>query len=117
VCHSVLWIVHDIPANQTASGKVLLPYAPPEPTPCDPVDSLCLAEHRVTFLLWEQPRGPLRLEPEDEMMRDPRAGRLRFKARDFAARHGLGLPLAVNFFETSRSGQAMAGGADKKDEL
>lgn len=116
-CHSVLWLVYDIPGNQTASGKVLVPYAPPEPTTCDPADPLCLAEHRITFLLWEQPHGPLRLEPEDEAMRDARAGQLRFKARDFAARHVLGLPLAVNFFETSRAGEAMAGGARRKDEL
>jgi hypothetical protein len=47
-------------------------------------------------------------------MREPGASRLGFKARDFAARHRLGLPLAVNFFETSASGSGADGG---KDEL
>ena len=49
-------------------------------------ERLCLREHRVTFVLWEQP-GPLALHDEDAAI--PAAtseGRARFKARDFASR-------------------------------
>lgn len=113
---SLLWLVYDIPGNATASGRTLVPYAPPAPRACDEADDLCLAEHRVTFMLWEQPDGPLRLEPEDEARRDPAAPRERFHARDFAARHELGMPLAVNFFETTAATAARAGGT-RKDEL
>lgn len=114
---SVLWIVHDIPGNETAAGRTLVPYASPSPLPCEAADELCLPEHRVTFILWEQPDGPLRLDPEDEALRAPAAVREQFQARDFAARHGLGLPLAANFFETSALEPAPAGLARAKDEL
>ena len=52
-------------------------------------------------MLWEQPNGPLELHTEDAAMSsDSDPGRVHYKARDFAARHQLGLHLALNFFET-----------------
>lgn len=113
----MLWLVYDILRNETAAGQTLWPYAPPAPLACDEADELCLPEHRVAFLLFEQPDGPLRLDPEDEAARAPGARRERFKARDFAARHGLGLPLAVNFFETAAAGRGLPGGSRAKEEL
>ena len=55
----VHWLIYDIPGNDTARGKTLIEYAPPAPKPCPPSDKLCLSEHRVTFILWEQTHGPL----------------------------------------------------------
>ena len=97
----VHWLVYDIPGNATAEGKTLVEYAPPEPKKCPADDRFCLPEHRVTFLLWEQPHGPLALDAEDVPIaaRSTR-GRARYKARDFAARHRLGLQIGLNFLET-----------------
>ena len=80
------WLVYDIPGNDTRRGKTLAAYAPPKPAQCAASERLCLREHRVTFVLWEQP-GPLALHDEDAAI--PAAtseGRARFKARDFASR-------------------------------
>jgi len=98
----VLWLVYDIPGNQVVQGKTLVEYAGPEPLPCPSGDRLCLPEHRVTFVLWEQPHGPLDLQPQDDahIGAATHAGRLSFKARDFATRHELGLQLGMNFAET-----------------
>ena len=95
------WLVYDIPGNSTARGKTLIEYSPPTPKPCPSSDTLCLEEHRVTFILWEQPHGPLELHAEDVFI-DAHAtsGRRGYKARDFAARHRLGLHIGMNFFET-----------------
>lgn len=99
----VLWLVYDIPGNETSRGKTLVEYAPPAPKACPAREKLCLSEHRVTFLLWEQPHGPLALRAEDAPIGvgSAASARLRYKARDFAARHRLGMQLAMNFFETS----------------
>ena len=95
------WLVYDIPGNDTAKGKTLVEYAPPRPTPCPKADKLCLREHRVTFILWEQSHGPIQLHEEDvAIAATESAGRKRYKARDFAMRHRLGMQLAMNFFET-----------------
>ena len=95
------WLVYDIPGNDTALGTTLVEYAPPAPKPCPASDELCLSEHRVTFILWEQSHGPLQLHAEDKAIgaRDTK-GRAKYKARDFAARHRLGMHLAMNFLET-----------------
>jgi len=55
----VHWLVYDIPGNATAKGTTLVEYSPPAPKPCPASDRLCLREHRVIFILWEQPHGPL----------------------------------------------------------
>lgn len=95
------WLVYDIPGNTTALGRTLVEYEPPSPQPCPSSDLLCLPEHRVTFILWEQPHGPLVLQSEDvAISAGTNAGRARYKARDFASRHRLGLQIAMNFFET-----------------
>jgi hypothetical protein len=95
------WLVYDIPGNDTRAGKTLVEYSPPAPLPCPADDRLCLSEHRVTFILWEQPHGPLSLWAEDRPVpADSPDGRTRYKARDFAERHRLGMHLAMNFFET-----------------
>ena len=95
------WLVYDIPGNDTRAGKTLVEYAPPHPKPCPKDEKLCLEEHRITFILWEQPHGPLGLHAEDRKIAAGQpAGRARYKARDFAARHRLGMQLAMNFLET-----------------
>lgn len=72
------WLVYDIPGNDTAAGKTLVEYVPPNPQPCPADERLCLEEHRVTFILWEQPRGPLALWDEDvRIAADETAGRTR----------------------------------------
>lgn len=97
----VHWLVYDIPGNDTSKGQTLVEYAPPAPRPCAKTDRLCLKEHRITFILWEQTRGPLVLGSEDvRIPADATRGRAHYKARDFVARHQLGLQLAMNFFET-----------------
>lgn len=95
------WLVYDIPGDKLSEGKTLVEYAAPAPLPCPQSDRLCLDEHRVTFILWEQPRGPLHLHQEDLIRRQGTAAhRSRYHARDFAGRHQLGLQIAMNFFET-----------------
>jgi phosphatidylethanolamine-binding protein (PEBP) family uncharacterized protein len=98
------WLVYDIPGNDTARGSTLAEYTPPRPKPCPAsggAAKLCLKEHRLTFILWEQPHGPLALHGEDmRIAAEQAAPRRRYKARDFAARHRLGLQLAMNFLET-----------------
>ena len=120
------WLVYDIPGNRTDEGKTLVEYSPPKPRPCDESDRLCLPEHRITFALWEQERGPLQLHEQDvHITADSDRGRARYQARagaarrvmcdagrgserpiasrqarDFASRHELHLQLAMNFFET-----------------
>lgn len=97
----LLWLVHDIPGNRTGAGKTLVEYAPPQPAACPESERLCLPEHRVTFALFEQPNGALSLHAEDVAIgATETAGRERYQARDFAARHQLGLQVAMNFFET-----------------
>jgi len=97
----VHWLVYDIPGNDVGKGKTLVEYRAPAPKPCPKADKLCLPEHRVTFILWEQPHGPLELQPEDVVRRaGSTEGRARYKARDFAARHRLGLQIGMNFYET-----------------
>ena len=61
----LLWLVHDSPGNDTARGKTLVEYRPPQPLRCPSGDALCLPEHRVTYALWEQPHGLLELHAED----------------------------------------------------
>jgi len=95
------WLVYDIPGNDTARGSTLAEYSPPRPKPCPAGERLCLKEHRVSFILWEQPHGALALHGEDvRIAAEQAAPRRRYKARDFAARHRLGLQLAMNFLET-----------------
>jgi hypothetical protein len=97
----LLWLLYDIPGNDTSRAKTLVDYAPPAPRQCPPSDRLCLQEHRVTCILWEQQHGPLALQAEDrQVAAKAEKGRLRYKARDFAVRHRLGLQIAMNFFET-----------------
>eukprot|EP00322_Chrysochromulina_rotalis_P002951 CAMPEP_0115842044 /NCGR_PEP_ID=MMETSP0287-20121206/7598_1 /TAXON_ID=412157 /ORGANISM="Chrysochromulina rotalis, Strain UIO044" /LENGTH=288 /DNA_ID=CAMNT_0003295703 /DNA_START=3 /DNA_END=869 /DNA_ORIENTATION=- len=97
----VHWLIVNIPGNDTSQGNTLVEYAPPVPRPCPANDRLCLKEHRITFILWEQPHGPLSLQPEDvRIAAVTTTGRARYKARDFAVRHRLGLQIAMNFFET-----------------
>lgn len=100
----VLWLVYDIPGNRVDEGKILVEYLGPQVAACPPGDDLCLDEHRITFTLWEQ-QGPLALDEEDVPIAssDSPARRQRFKTRDFAVRHSLGLPIAVNFFEVART--------------
>ena len=95
------WLVYDIPGNDTRSGRTLVEYSAPAPQPCPVGERLCLPEHRITFILWEQPHGRLALQKEDVPIRAASTeGRAQYKARDFASRHRLGLQLAMNFFET-----------------
>lgn len=97
----VHWLVYDIPGNDTNKGRTLIEYAPPQPAQCPKADRLCLSEHRVTFILWEQTHGPLSLHEDDVPIGSgERTGRRRYKARDFAMRHRLGMQIAMNFFET-----------------
>ena len=95
------WLVYDIPGNDTRQGKTLVEYAPPQPRACPKDDRLCLKEHRLTFVLWEQQHGPLTLKADDAHIgAAQQAGRARYKARDFGARHRLGLQIGMNFLET-----------------
>ena len=98
----VHWLVYDIPGNDISRGKTLVQYSPPNPQACAVKEKLCLPEHRVTFVLWEQPHGPLQLQEEDVVLpAQTLERRARYKARDFGTRHRLGLQIGMNFFETS----------------
>ncbi|KAL1528300.1 hypothetical protein AB1Y20_009656 [Prymnesium parvum] len=95
------WLVYDIPGNDVSSGRTLVEYSAPAPASCPERDRFCLSEHRVTFILWEQPQGPLHLHAEDVARSSGTTeARAHYKARDFASRHRLGMQIAMNFFET-----------------
>eukprot|EP00967_Tisochrysis_lutea_P074409 scaffold99945_cov37-Tisochrysis_lutea.AAC.1 len=97
----VHWLIYDMMGNDTRSARTLIEYEGVWPRSCNESDDLCLKEHRVTFVLFEQPHGRLTLHEEDvHIAAGIDVGRLKFKTRDFASRHRLDLHIAVNFFET-----------------
>ncbi|XP_064550377.1 protein D3 [Drosophila montana] len=83
------WAVVNIPGNQLNEGQTLVEYVgsgPPQGT----------GLHRYIFLLYRQSQ---RIEESLHIDRRTRQGRLNFSAREFAAKHGLGKPIAGNFYE------------------
>jgi len=83
------WVVVNIPGNNTAKGTTLTQYAGPSP----PANT---GLHRYVFLVFKQ-ENELSV---DEPIISSRAGsRGKFSVREFAAKHHLGTPKAVNFFQ------------------
>ncbi|XP_030558708.1 protein D3 [Drosophila novamexicana] len=83
------WAVVNIPGNQLGAGQTLAEYVgsgPPKGT----------GLHRYIFLLYRQGE---RIDESLHIDRRTRAGRLNFSTRQFAAKHGLGQPIAGNFYE------------------
>ncbi|XP_017058396.1 protein D3 [Drosophila ficusphila] len=85
------WAVVNIPGGNTdpSGGYPLVAYVgsgPPEGT----------GLHRYIFLLYRQEN---KIEETPTISNTTRAGRLNFNARDFAARHGLGAPIAANYYQ------------------
>lgn len=85
------WLVVNIPGNQIASGDTLSQYigsGPPQGT----------GFHRYVFLVYKQPN---RIDTSKEVKLTNRSaeGRALFKIAKFAERHGLGSPIAGNFYQ------------------
>ncbi|XP_017847426.1 phosphatidylethanolamine-binding protein homolog F40A3.3 [Drosophila busckii] len=83
------WAVVNIVGNQLASGDTLAEYVgsgPPEGT----------GLHRYIFLLYRQ---SARVEEDMRIGKRTRDGRFNFSVRKFAAKHGLGQPIAGSFYE------------------
>ncbi|KAH8306177.1 hypothetical protein KR018_003489 [Drosophila ironensis] len=83
------WAVVNIKGNDVATGHPLVAYigsGPPEGT----------GLHRYIFLLYRQ-KGTI--EATSTIPSTVRAGRLNFNARQFAAKHGLGTPIAANYYQ------------------
>eukprot|EP01018_Ginkgo_biloba_P005043 Gb_13114 [translate_table: standard] len=79
-------IVTDIPVGTDASqGREILPYMGPRPP---------IGIHRYAFVLFRQQNPML-------MMLAPQA-RHNFSTRAFAARYGLGLPVATVYFNAQK---------------
>ncbi|CAM6029249.1 unnamed protein product [Sphagnum balticum] len=83
----VHWIVTDIPGmvSTSAAGKEIVPYMGPRPP---------IGIHRYIFVLFKQPCGPLIVCPPTT--------RNNFNTRNFAAEHGLGLPVAATYFNAQK---------------
>eukprot|EP00249_Psilotum_nudum_P002220 c15145_g1_i1 orf=87-611(-) len=82
----VHWIVTDIPTGLNSTpGQEILPYDAPKPM---------LGIHRYVFVLFRQLGGPLVAMAPTK--------RSNFKTREFAAQHGLGLPVAVVYFNSQK---------------
>ncbi|XP_043653727.1 protein D3 [Drosophila teissieri] len=85
------WAVVNIPGSNVdpSGGHPVAAYVgsgPPEGT----------GLHRYIFLLYRQEN---KIEETPTIPNTIRAGRLNFKARDFAAKHGLGEPIAANYYQ------------------
>lgn len=80
------WLVTNIKDNSVASGDELASYRGPSPP---------IGTHRYVFMLFKQP-GPIKAS-------DPTHGkRGHFNTRDFAAKHSLGNPVAVEYFNSHK---------------
>ncbi|KAH8276782.1 hypothetical protein KR026_000654 [Drosophila bipectinata] len=83
------WAVVNIKGNDIATGFPLAAYigsGPPEGT----------GLHRYIFLVYRQGN---KIEEGQTIPNNVRAGRLNFSARQFAAKHGLGEPIAANYYQ------------------
>ncbi|KAH8243602.1 hypothetical protein KR032_008761 [Drosophila birchii] len=84
------WAVVNIPGSDLSKGQPVAAYVgsgPPEGT----------GLHRYIFLLYRQ-TGKIEIDTPT-IPNTVRAGRLNFNARDFAAKHGLGKPIAANYYQ------------------
>ncbi|KAH8367448.1 hypothetical protein KR200_005920 [Drosophila serrata] len=84
------WSVVNIPGSDLSKGQSVAAYVgsgPPEGT----------GLHRYIFLLYRQ-TGKIEIDTPT-IPNTVRAGRLNFNARDFAAKHGLGNPIAANYYQ------------------
>ncbi|CAG2111308.1 unnamed protein product [Medioppia subpectinata] len=84
------WLVVDIPGTDIEAGKTLADYIGAGP----PRGS---GLHRYVFVVYRQPAGALNCDDQRVMNRDI-DGRRAFQLRDFALKHGLGEPVAANFY-------------------
>ncbi|KAL4435640.1 hypothetical protein ABPG77_002603 [Micractinium sp. CCAP 211/92] len=86
------WIVTNIPAGGSASqGQEVAKWREPSPP---------IGTHRYVFLLFRQP------SQEPAQIEDPFGGspiRAHFNTREFAAKHALGDPVAVAWFNSRKS--------------
>ncbi|XP_057519791.1 protein MOTHER of FT and TFL1 isoform X3 [Amaranthus tricolor] len=83
----VHWIVADIPGGSSPScGKEVISYVGPRPP---------VGIHRYILVLFEQ-------KQELGTSVEPPTARAHFNTRFFAARHGLGLPVAIVYFNAQK---------------
>ena len=84
------WLIGNISGSDVASGDVLSAYVGSGP----PKDT---GLHRYCFLIYKQ-AGKIDFT-ENRLPQTSMDGRPNFKARDFAARHNMGNPVAGNFYQ------------------
>lgn len=85
------WLVVNIPGTDIGSGTIVAEYigsGPPQGT----------GLHRYVFLVYQQ-SAPLDVSGEVFSSKSSREGRRQFRIRDFAVKHGLGQPIAGNFYQ------------------
>jgi len=78
------WVVVNIPGKDVSQGDVLSSYAPPTPPKGTGL-------HRYVFVLYEQ-QDTLNIDPLDDNARG------KWRLREFAKKHHIGTPVALNFF-------------------
>ncbi|EDV94650.1 protein D2 [Drosophila grimshawi] len=88
------WAVINIPGIQLSQGQELAEYigsGPPEGT----------GLHRYIFLLYRQSH---KIDDPQHIDKRTREGRFNFSARQFASKHGLGKPIAGNYYQAQYDG-------------
>ncbi|KAH8360221.1 hypothetical protein KR093_011449 [Drosophila rubida] len=83
------WAVINVPGNKLNLGQAIVEYVgsgPPQGT----------GLHRYIFLLYRQNQ---KIEESMHIDKRTRTGRLNFNTRQFAEKHGLGEPIAANYYQ------------------
>nr|XP_018913576.1 PREDICTED: protein D3-like isoform X1 [Bemisia tabaci] len=87
-----IYLVTNIVGNNVSRGEMVSDYIPP-------FASYCKQFHRYIFLVYQQPNHGKIIEYfEIRLTLIHEEYRKKFRSRVFAARYGLGEPIAINFF-------------------
>lgn len=84
------WLIINIPSNQIQHGETYSQYLRPTSNGTD--------LHRIVFLVYRQPIGPIVIDDQYRIDEQTLNGRSMFNTRQFVQRYNLTGPIAGNFF-------------------